>query len=70
MGGLPGSAACGGRWNWEVCTPDVILESPSRRLKEDVKLWTGPSDWWSEMKIHVSVRSWHGLILCRGLAES
>jgi hypothetical protein len=78
---LPGSAACGGPWNQEACTPDVILGSLSRWLKEAAELWTGPSDWWSETEIHarcpdqvgspwvVSVRSLRGLILHRGLAK-
>jgi hypothetical protein len=71
----------GSLWNWEVCTPGVILGSPFRLLKEAVKPRTRPSDWWSEMETcsrhldHVgspgvvSVRSWCRLILRRGPAE-
>jgi hypothetical protein len=79
---LPGTAACRGPWNWEVHTPDVILGSPSRQLKDAVEPWTRPSDWWSETEIHarhpdqvgslgvVSVRSQYGLTLHRGLVET
>jgi hypothetical protein len=78
---LPGSASCSVPWNREVRTPDVILGSPSRRLKEVVETQTRPSDWWSEMEICasrpdqvgcpgvVSVWSQCRLILHRGPSE-